>query len=203
MNAQQLERSLYAEDAGPIRKGIRTGVDIAKRTVGYYTAFLPKKWEWTHDVPYVNDVRRENEKGFTRFYGKGGKQILGPVETWTHAPSYFQENKDDLPTAYERFWSGQNRPAKVVTKAVYSALGGNEKPVRATLGTHAFSGAALHAVNPANWYTIPSYVAGYLLGGPVGVAVAAGAITGLHVAAGIPVAYKKWKDQRNHLNHPA
>ena len=180
---------LYEEDldGGQIpRKPHRPGFDdILRKTLAYYSYILPMPRKWRNRLKErFGDDYREIEKRAERPYFGNRRLIIRRL-------------KEKRPLeAYEAFWGTWNPPASPPIRAVYRMCGGDEKPGRATMAAFTYSGFCLHALNPVNPYTIPSYVAAYELGGAEGVAIAAGAITALHALAGIPVAVCKWRRKR-------
>jgi len=204
-----MEKGMYNEDIGTSRKSNtawENTKDVLKRTRTYYNyigndflskiipvpSFKRALERSSEKLPHYDKIRKEHQKGFFKLYNRGGetterKNVIRVIK------DYFKEGS--FLDGYEKLWAGQNRPAKIVNKAVYKSLGGNNKPVKATMGTFGYSGFALHALNPINPYTVPSYALGYYLDKGEGVVIAAAAIIALHLLLGAPVAYKKWRDE--------
>jgi hypothetical protein len=95
-----------------------------------------------------------------------------------------------LLTAYEEFWSNWNPVAALPSKEVYKALGGKDKPVRATMGAFFYSGLVVHALNPL---MVPMYAYAAITNNlnlsfmPIVI----GTVTAAYVAMGVPVAISK------------
>jgi len=178
-----VQSTYKSEVKQPEGKGFLHGLsEVFGRTLEYYTQFIPSKrlkrklsercehydfdeFKATYDEPFLD----------TRTVREGFKQ-------------------GGLLKAYEKFWSCWNKPAQRPIRAVYDALGGSERPVKATMGAFTFSGAVIHGLNPV---MLPLYTISAATGDADSILGVWAAIAGFYVLAGIPAAISKWKQRRS------
>ena len=155
--------------------------EVFGRTAEYWSQFIPS--EGFRD--YLSDKLEYYD--FDEMRKRQDKPLLntGLVKK--------QYQRKGLLGAYEAFWGAWNKPAQRPIKAAYERLGGNEHPVRATLGAFAFSGFVMHALTPI---MMPIYAINAASGNADDIPSIMVGITAFYVAAGIPVAYSKWNNQR-------
>jgi hypothetical protein len=104
--------------------------------------------------------------------------------------------KGDLLKAYEAFWGTWNPTTQPLTNTVYKALGGDKRPITATMGTFTYSGAVLHGFHP---YAMPLFLLEAYAGVPEMIAAQVAVNTAAFAIMGIPVAFAKHRQQKQRL----
>ncbi|MFH0890287.1 MAG: hypothetical protein V1836_04095 [Candidatus Aenigmatarchaeota archaeon] len=146
----------------------------------------PKQWlgfEIAKDLPLPKGVKKKmvQKLGLPDYTDNMYNKAM--VKRYTDRGQYLK--------AYEAFWSTWNKPSHDVHRRVYTALGGNKHPVRASIGS-ILSSSFSHTITVG----VPVYVIEALAGYANAIPYTAGAIAGLFALAGAPVAYSKWRESR-------
>ncbi|MFH1399129.1 MAG: hypothetical protein ABIG95_03380 [Candidatus Woesearchaeota archaeon] len=174
-----------------------TTMEIAAGTFDWYCTFLPvvaqkiKKRVFGRHSDTVDKEKQE----LSDYIGDRADRAERPTLEILNQAAFSGRTKKlydrmanlDVIGSMERFWAYWNPTlTKETTQKVYSALGGNKKPVLSTLGTFVYSGLFVHAAIVA-----PICAGAYLATRDPDVLSPIISLTSLYTALGVPIAAKK------------